>query len=209
MLDMATQKSFQERLTTIRTLKKESLLTDSEKISLSLKDAKPSCFFEYQGSTYFIKEINPYQETSQDYSSKKEYFIYELVCLCLKTGKTMMFEWEYDDELEISMTQDKYSFKDLKDDDGQAIDEDDLDQIADDKDVVVLNNETFQYEDDWAAVYSRNSKEENVYLYEFENDSSTRYLTIEEWQGSGRDQYQIYTSVPVNPADIRLVTKGE
>ncbi len=209
MLDTATQKSFQERFGAIRTLEKAALVSGQQRTQLTIKDVGTNCFFEYLGNTYFIKSLNKYEETSDDFKSKKGYFIHELTCLCLETGQTFNFEWEFDDELEVSMTLDRLSFRNLKDEKGESIDEDDLDQIADDKDVIVINNEKFWYDDDWASVYHRGSKEEKVYMYEFENESRTKFLTIEEWSGSGKDEYQIYTSSPVDPNNISIVSKGD
>ncbi|MBU8850000.1 MAG: DUF4178 domain-containing protein [Desulfobacterales bacterium] len=209
MLDIAAQKSFQERLSAIRTLTKDQLVSGQEKILLTIKDARRNSFFEYLGNTYFIKDLNKYEETSDDFKSKKGYFITELTCLCLETGQTANFEWEFDDELEVSMTLERLSFRNLKDDEGESIDEDDLDQIADDKDVIVINGEKFWYEDDWASLYYRGNREEKVYMYEFENESHTKFLTIEEWSGSGRDEYQIYTSSPVDPDSISIISKGD
>lgn len=209
MLDIATQKSFKERLSAIRTLKKEALVSKQEEGLLTIKDISEHSFFEYLGSTYFVKSLNKYEETSEDFNNKKGYFVYELACLCLETGETSNFEWEYDDELDVSLTLERLSFRNLKDDEGGAIDEDDLDQIVDDKDVIVINNEKFWYEDDWASVYYQGTKEEKVYMYEFENEKGTRFLTIEEWSGSGKDEYQIYTSCPVDPNDIRIISKGD
>ncbi len=209
MLDTATQKSFQERFGAIRTLGKQGLVSTQEKTDLGIKEAYKNAFFDYLGNTYFVKDLNKYEETSEDFKSKKGYFIHELNCLCLETGQMVNFEWEFDDELEISMTLDRLSFRDLKDDEGQAIDEDDLDPIAEQKDVIVINGEKFWYEDDWAAIYYRGTKEEKVYMYEFENENHTRFLTVEEWSGSGKDQYQIYTSSPVAPNAIDIISKGD
>ncbi|MCK5836947.1 MAG: DUF4178 domain-containing protein [Desulfobacula sp.] len=209
MLDMATQKSFQERFSAIRTLKKDHLVTRQKNAVLSIEDAGIHSFFEYLGNTYFVKALNKYEETSDDFKTKKGYFIYELTCLCLETGQSTNFEWEFDDVLEVSMTLERLSFRDLKDDEGAVIDEDDLDQIADDKDGIVINGETFWYEDDWASVYHRGETQEKVYMYEFENENHTRFLTIEEWSGSGREEYQIYTSSPVDPDMIGLISKGD
>ena len=209
MLDIATQKSFKERFTAIRSLKKTQLVSLSQRMSLTIKDARLHSFFEYLGKTWFITDLSKYEETSDDFKSKKGYFIYELTCLCLETGKTVNFEWEFDDELEISMTLDRLSFRNLKDDAGESIDEDDLDQIADDKDVVVINGENFWYEDDWASIYYRGSKEEKVYMYEFENENHTKFLTIEKWSGSGKDEYQIFTSSPVDPNAISIISRGD
>ncbi len=209
MLDIATQKSFQERLRTIRTLKKDHLVSGQKKALLSIKDAGSQSFFEYSGNTYFVKNLNKYEETSDDFKIKKGYFIYELTCLCLETGQIIYFEWEFDDELEVSMTLERFSFRNLKDDAGEGIDEDDLDQIADGKDVIVINGEKFWYEDDWPSVYYRGTKQEKVYMYEFENESRTKFLTIEEWSGSGKEEYQIYTSIPVHPDSINIISKGD
>ncbi|CCK78485.1 DUF4178 domain-containing protein [Desulfobacula toluolica] len=209
MLDIATQRSFQERFDAIRTLDTDQLVSRQEQTSLSIKDVGSQSFFEYSGNTYFVKSLNKYEETSDDFKSKKGYFIHELTCLCLETGDTINFEWEFDDELEVSMTLERMSFRNLKDDEGGVIDEDDLDQIADDKDVIIINGEKFWYEDDWASVYYKENKEEKVYMYEFENQAHTRFLTIEEWQGSGKDEYRIYTSSPVNPNSISIISKGD
>ena len=209
MLDIATQKSFQERLNAIRTLEKDELVSAQEKARLSIKNASIHSFFDYLGNTYFIKSLNKYEETSDDFKNKKGYFITELTCLCLESGQIYNFEWEFDDELEVSLTLERLSFRNLKDDAGESIDEDDLDQIADDKDVIVINNEKFWYEDDWASVYYKGDKEEKVYMYEFENENHTRFLTIEEWSGSGKDEYQIYTSSPVDPNSISVISKGD
>lgn len=209
MLDIATQKSFHERFNAIRTLKKDHLVSGQERVSLTVKDVKKYSFFEYLGSTYFIKDLNKYEETSEDFKHKKGYFITELTCLCLESGQTHHFEWEFDDELEVAITLERFSFRDLKDDEGQPIDEDDLDQIADDKDCIVINSEKFWYEDDWASIYYQGSKEEKVYMYEFENEDHTQFLTIEEWSGSGKDEYQIYTSSPVDPNSISIISKGD
>lgn len=209
MLDTAAQKSFQQRFSSIRTLEKKDLLSPADALALTLKDAGKNAFFDLDGTTYLINDMNRYEEASDDFKTTKGYFIYELTCLNLQSGKTVFFEWEYDDELEIAMTLDRFSFKDLRDDEGQQIDEDDLDQIADDRDVIVIGNETFKYEDDWAAVFQKGNSTENVYMYEFENKDGTKFLTIEEWQGSGRDEYRIYTSVPIHPDNISLISKGE
>ena len=208
MLDAATLKSFQERFHAIRTLDRRDLIPAQEASRLSIRDAGPGAFFTCLNQTWWIREINSYTETSDDFNTLEDYEIHELTCLCLDTGETIYFEWEYDDALEVSMTKERLSFRNLKDDAGESIDEDDLDQIAGDRDCVVLNGQNFWYEDDWAAVFNRGGKQEKVYMYEFENEAGSLFLTIEEWQGSGREEYRIYTSVPVNPDSITLISKG-
>jgi len=210
MLDTATMKSYQERFACIRKLDPDHLVGESESNTLSMMDLKAGSFFTYFSKTYYVKELSKYQECSDDFKKKKEYFIHELTCLCLESGEAVNFEWEYDDALEISQTDERIAFRNLKDDEGQNIDEDDLDQIADDKDAVVFGQEKFWYEDDWASIYLRGNKEENVYMYEFENEGGSKFLSIEEWDsGSGKESYQIYTSLPVEPGNISVLSKGE
>ncbi|OGR10871.1 MAG: DUF4178 domain-containing protein [Desulfobacula sp. GWF2_41_7] len=209
MLDTATQKSFRERFSAIRTLSGQALVTGPGKPALTLKDAGKNSFFDYMGKTYLVKDLSRYEETSDDFKKKKGYFITELTCLCLETGETVYFEWEFDDVLKVCMTLERFSFRNLKDDEGGPIDEDDLDEIADTKDTVVVNGERFFYEDDWASLYARDGKEEKVYMYEFENEGGTLFLTIEEWSSDGREEYRIYTSSPVDPKDMTLISKGE
>ncbi|THB74960.1 MAG: DUF4178 domain-containing protein [Desulfobacteraceae bacterium] len=209
MLDAAVEKSFQERFNAIRTLKTGDLVPKPQQSSLTVKDVRPGGFFTYLDRTYYVKEMAEYEECSDDFSKRKGFTVTELTCLCLESGDTVGFEWEHDDELEVTQTLERFRFRDLTDDAGEAIDEDDLDQIADDSDVIVLKGEKYWYEDDWASIYQKGSKEEKVYMYEFENDSHTRFLTIEEWDsGSGKESYQIYTSHPVEPMSITLISKG-
>jgi hypothetical protein len=126
----------------------------------------------------------------------------------METGAVGHFEWEIDDELEVCITLDQIKFKRLTDEEGQPIDEDDLDQIVEDEDTIVYAGETFDYDDDWAAVYRRNGKEEKVYMYEFVNNRSSLFITIEEWQDGDKEEYRIYISKPVNPLELLLISKG-
>lgn len=208
MIDTAIKKSFDQRFSIIRTLEKNRLILESDEAALTLMDVEKGSFFTCFSNTYYVKEKNQYQETSEDYKTRQDNFIIELTCLCLETGQIVYFEWEFDDELKISMALEQTSFRHIKDEEGQPVDEDDLDQIADDRDVIVHEGEKFWYEDDWAALYQREGKEEKVYMYEFENEASTLFLTIEEWPGSGRDEYKIYRSKPVDPGQITIISKG-
>lgn len=209
MLDPATSKSFEEKFDAIRSLKPENIVSDKEKNSLTIMDIKENAFFLFNKKTYFVKQCCPYRETSEDFSKKLDYTVTELNCLCLETGDNVNFEWEYDDELEVSFTNERLTFKRFTDDEGKAIDADDLDQIVDDSDLIMLDKEKFWYEDDWPALYICKGKEESVYMYEFENESHTKFITIEEWGANKkRQEYQIFLSKPANPKDITVLTKG-
>ncbi len=208
MIPVSEQKSFEQRFSIIRTLASDNILSKEEQARLTIMDAGVGDFFTCFGSTYIIQEINKYQEASEDYSKLKDYFVTELTCLCLETGAVGHFEWEIDDELEVCVTLEQIKFKRLTDEEGQPIDEDDLDQIVEDEDTIVYAGETFDYDDDWAAVYRRNGKEEKVYMYEFVNNRSSLFITIEEWQDGDKEEYRIYISKPVNPLELVLISKG-
>ncbi len=208
MIPVSEQKSFEQRFSIIHTLAPDNMFSKEEQVRLTIRDAGVGDFFTCFGSTYIIQEINKYQEASEDYSKLKDYFVTELTCLCLETGAVGHFEWEIDDELEVCVTLEQIKFKRLTDEEGQPIDEDDLDQIVEDEDTIVYAGETFDYDDDWAAVYRRNGKEEKVYMYEFVNNRSSLFITIEEWQDGDKEEYRIYISKPVNPLELVLISKG-
>ncbi len=209
MLDPAASKSFEERFETIRRLNPEQIVGNKEKNSLTIMDIKEGGFFLFDNKTFFIRQICPYHETSEDFSKKLDYTIFEVNCLCLETGENVNFEWEYDDELEVSCTLKRLSFKSLTDENGEAVDADDLDQIVDDNDLIMFENEKFWYEDDWPGLYICKKREEKVYMYEFENEKHSKSITIEEWStGRKKPEYQIFLSRPANPKDITVLTRG-
>ncbi len=208
MLDPASSKSFQERFDAIRSLNPDNIVDKKEKNSLTIMDINEHAFFTFNNKTFFVKKICPYKEASEDFSKKLDYTVTELNCLCLETGDNVNFEWEYDDELEISFSTQRLSFKNLTDEAGEAIDSDDLDQIVDDSDLVMFEKEKFWYEDDWPAFYICKEKEEAVYMYEFENSNHTKFITIEEWGTNlKRQEYQLFLSKPANPKDITVLTR--
>lgn len=209
MLSVSEQKSFDQRFFLIRALTPDKVLSKEEQSRLTIMDAGVGACFTCFDNTYIVQEINTYQEASDNYSKLKDYFVTELTCLCLETGAVGHFEWEFDDELEVCITLDQTKFKRLTDDEGQPIDEDDLDQIVDDEDSIVYAGETYDYDDDWAAVYRRNGREERVYMYEFVNNRSALFITIEEWQDGDKEEYRIYISRPVDPAEVTLIIRGE
>ena len=208
MINPADKKSFDQRFFLIRTLDRDRLVSESEQTDLTIMDTEKGSFFSLFEDTYYVKEKNQYQEMSEDFSRSLDYTVTELTCLCMETGHIGHIEWEYDDELEVSITLDQTNFKRLTDDEGQPIDEDDLGQIVEDEDTIVYAGETFHYDDDWAAVYTREGKEERVYLYEFINEPGTLTITIEEWTGDGKDEYKIYIAKKVIPGEVTILSRG-
>ena len=50
----------------------------------------------------------------------------------------------------------------------------------------------------------------SVVMYEFENDSGTKYITVEEWApATKKPEYRVFLSRPVKPSKIRIITCGE
>ena len=211
-LDVATMRSYDERFNAIRQLTPNMLIPEQEQYKGTIKDLKEKGVFRYQGKTYAVLKIGWYNETDEQFSKKKKFITYELNCLCLDTGEKVDIEWEEEDGVQVSITTQRMSFRELTDDAGEAIDEDDLDQIVDDGDSIMFRGEKFSVDDDWASLYFREEDEEDpekVYMYEFMNESNTKGITIEEWDsGSGKEEYQIYESVPADPDDFVIFAKG-
>ena len=212
MFDPAILDSFQYRLEKIRKIRPEDLVLQKDRDRLTVMDLKPDGFFELEGRHYSVSGICTYEETTEDYARKLDYTVTEMVCLEMETGKTVNVEFEFDDELEVTVSMDRISFSDLADEAGEAgeaVDSDDLDQIVKDQDVLVFGSEKFRYEDDWAAVYNCRGKAEKVMMYEFENDSGTKYITVEEWEpDKNKPEYRIFLSRPVSISKIRIITRG-
>ncbi|MCG8567423.1 MAG: DUF4178 domain-containing protein [Desulfobacterales bacterium] len=209
MLDTPTQKSFDQRFTMVRSLKPEDIIPLEEQAQFTLMDARRHSFFSFLKENFFIREVAKYHETSSDFKKTTGFSTTELTCTCLETGQTIHFEYEHDDKLEVSVTLWQIKFRDLFDEEGLNIDEDDLDQIAEDKDVIIYKGEKYWYDDDWAALYEATDRAENVFVYEFENENGNSTITIEEWQGEGRDEYRLYVSKPVDALEFTLLSKGE
>lgn len=208
MITTADKKSFEKRFSLIRKLDKARMTSEEEQVNLTLMDADEGTFFTLFNDTYYVLEKGRYEEMSEDFKTPQDYTVTELTCLCLETGHTGHFEWEFDDELEVSITLDQTDFRRIFDEEGQPVDEDDLDQIVSDGDAIVYAGEKFLYDDDWAALYRRNTgKTEAVYMYEFKNDSTTMSITIEEWTGSSRDAYRIYISKAIIPDEITILCR--
>jgi hypothetical protein len=209
MLDPETLKSFEERFNAIRSLNQENIVPKKRQNTLTIMDIKEGGFFILKDKTYFVKQACPYQEASEDFAKELDYTLYELNCLCLENGNNVNFEWEFDDDLEVSITTQRLTFKDLSDEEDQSVDAEDIDQIVDDEDLVIFNKEKFWYEDDWPAFYACRGKKEAVYIYEFENENHTKFLTIEEWGPDKKKQeYQLFLSEPVNPKAITILSRG-
>jgi hypothetical protein len=209
-LDAAAQRSFAERFDAIRSLSPETLIPPEDRWKASVKDLALGDFLVFDNKTWIIRQIGIYYEFSDDFKKKKKYHWTELRMFAIETGEVKQIEWEFDDELEIVITSEKLDFPQLKDDEGERIDEDDLDEIADNKWSILYNGTEFAYSDDYGAKYYPDCKSkasDNLYLYDFLSQDK-QMITIEEWDsGSGDETYEIYTSRIAAESEFEILTK--
>jgi hypothetical protein len=214
LLDGATMRSYAKRFDAIRQLPPDMLIPEGDRWKHTIKDLKEGGFIRYGGRTYLVVQVGRYDEVKDDdtFSKKTGFKAFEHKLFCIDTGELANIEWEEDDKLEISITTGEVSFRELRDDGNEAIDEDDLDQIVEDEDSIFFRGREFAYDDDWASVYytGKGRKGENVFMYEFvAEDGSGDCLTIEEWgSGSDKEEYQIFTSRLAGENEIEILCLG-
>ena len=215
LLDGATMRSYAKRFDAIRQLSPDRLVTEGDRWKHTIKDFKEGGFLRYDGHTHLALQVARYDEVKDDdtFTKKTGFKTSEYKLFCIDTGETTYIEWEEDDKLEIFVTTGEVTFRELRDDGNEAIDEDDLDQIVDDEDSIFFKGREFRYDDDWASVYyvGKGRKGENVFMYEFvAGDASGDCLTIEEWaSGSGKEEYQIFTSRSAGENEIEILCPGK
>jgi hypothetical protein len=195
----------QNRLAVIRSMPMP--IPKSQRHTLSIKDVAAGGFLKFSGKIWKVEEVSRYDEYNEKSKKLTGDTTFELRLFCLETGETGWLEWSEDDEVEIYFTTKEIHFRDLKDENNDGIDEDDLEQIVSDEDSIYYQGAEFEYDDDWPSFYHRGcgEKSESVYMYEFWAESGTS-ITIEEWIG---DEYHIFLSAQVNARDIEiLVTSG-
>ncbi len=210
-LDAAAKRSFAERFDAIRRLSPDSLIPDEERWKASIMDLGLGDFLVFDDKTWVIRQIGIYYEFSDDFKKKKKYHWTELRMFAIETGEVKHIEWEIDDELEIVITSEKLDFSRLKDDEDEEIDEDDLDEIAENKWSIMYNGTEYAYSDDYGAKYYPDGKSkagDKLYLYDFLSRDK-QMITIEEWDsGSGDETYEIYTSRVASESEFEILTKG-
>lgn len=209
----ATMAAHRARLDRIRSIDASRVVPERMRHRHTIKDVLKGGVIRLEGATYVVAGISTYVETNESFSKERDSKWYELRLIDLATGEVVWVEWEEDDELVISRTARSLSFRDLSDDGGVNIDEDDLDQIVDDKDSVYLGGREYEYEDDYAARYLRNGegrdvKGDKVYFYDFISGAG-EMLTIEEWK-DGKDDYsyELFLSRQIAANSITIIALG-
>jgi hypothetical protein len=206
-VDFAFQKSVQERLDTIRLLTRDVRVPSSERFKYSIKDLKHLGFVRLNGDVCYAKQGGRYDEWDENYKVRKAYSAHEFRLLNLRTGRTVLLEWEEEDETISAVTSvNKLKWSDLTDEAGESIDEDDLEEMGS-GDGIKYKGKVFWYDDDWAAMYAPFNKQtsERAWIYEFQADDG-QMLTIEEWGGGEKSSdYEIWHCLSIDPNAIEII----
>ena len=163
-----------------------------------IEDLKPGGYFRLRGIVYNVEAVSEYRE-------KKERW-YELECLSIQRGETVYFEWERDDEVEISLNGAQISLVDLD------VTPDQVEEMSNrERGSIEYRSQTFHYDDDYGATYHRDGQtdSEKVYFYDFETQDEKWCLSVEEW-GSEQDgyEYQAYVSESVSADEVEVLVVG-
>ncbi len=200
--------SFRERIDRIRSIDPSRVIPVVERHRHSIKDLSAGAVMSHEGKVYLVRGVSVYTETNDDFSKEKDCSWYELTLINVTTGEQAFIEWEEDDDVVIYLTRRALSFRDLRDENGERIDEDDLDQIVDDEDSVFYEGKEFEYDDDYAAHYRRGTsagrekKGDKAYFYEFLGPKGDA-ITIEEWKDGKNDySYELFFSTKVKALTI-------
>lgn len=204
-LSPAEQRGLDARLAAIRSM--PAPIPASERYKHTIETVEAGGFFRLEGLTYRVQGRHAYRDGDGPNASEW----WELELLCLQNGETAYLEWEKDDRIEASMSLKTLSWKDLRDEDGEKVDEDDLEKIVEEEDSLVYQKTTFEYDDDSQARFFRDGEEgegEPVWIVDFEAKDGTT-LTIEEWGGEdgGDWEYDLSLSRRIDPDDIGVLVE--
>ena len=198
-----------ERIEAIRQLEP---LAPLERNKLQIEDLKAGGFLKVKGITFQVKSLGYYLDVKwKDFSHRKsEYWVTELELLNLHNGEIKYFEWERDDELELSLTEELVKIRDIKFS-GNPLSHSHLATIADQEEgTVSFKGVNFHYveDDTWAGRYSKNKRKDGAPMraYEFEGDNGT-FLTVEAWHEDDgeRPDREAFLSRPLRVSDIEIL----
>jgi Holliday junction resolvase len=215
MLDQAERSRFDARFAALFSVNPEAVVPSAERHALSITKVGVGGVIRIASEVFVVQKTATYTETDAKFKVAKDYQVTELVLFSLKTGETRYIEWSVDDEVEISFTERKLGRSDLGRftyDDGEAIDLDDMDEIAENEWEVVLNGKTYDYDDDWPARYvASDGRKSCVYFYEF-GTSEMGWLTVEAWSNDGKEagewEYEVFVSRNLAAASVEIISLG-
>ncbi len=201
----------------IRGFNPATMVASSARHKHTIKDVREGGFIRFGGKTFRVDGISTYVEMTDGFKRDKAFSWQELTLFCLENGQTSYLEWEEDDKIKIHLTVANLSFRDLRDDEDGAIDEDDLDALCDDGEAIFCKGFRFDYDDDYAARYVRGGRGrekkkgskayDKVYFYEFALSGGDS-ITIEEWTDGEDEDYEVFLSRPLQPSEIEIISLG-
>ena len=208
-MDNAVRRRIDSQFAAARSLNPEKVIPVNERYKYTVEDVGLGDFLRMDNKTYVVREIGLYHETDEGFKRKTGDKWTELKLFCIEDGQAKHIEWEKDDEVEAHVTEMALDFAQIKDDRGDDLDEDDLDDLAEEEDTIFLKNIAFEYDDDYAALYEKEGQTpEKVYFYDFLSKDK-KCITIEEWgSGGGKEEYQLFLSRQINPDSIEVVAKS-
>ena len=198
-----------ERIDAIRQLEP---VAPMERKKLNIEDLQIGGFLKIEGSAFQVKSLGYYLDVKwKNFSVRKsEYWVTELELFNLHNGEIKYFEWERDDELELSITEELVKLRDIKYS-GKSLTHAHLDSIADNEEGTVLCkgvNYHYVEDDTWAGRYSKDKRKDGAPMraYEFEGDNGT-FLTVEAWHEDDdeRPDREAFLSRSVSVRDIEIL----
>jgi hypothetical protein len=212
MLDTGERQRFDLRLAEIRKINAASIISSGNRAPYSIKDVGIGGILRFENKTYRIVATSVYRETDDRFQREKQFITTELTLFCLETGGTHYIEWSIDDVLEICFTTRELSAKELCYDNHEKVSLDDIDEMAEEEEILLLDGATYSYDDDWSAKWrSSDGRSSCVFMVDF--GSNRGWITIEAWSEDGDENgdwdYQAFHSIDVAPSSIEIISLGE
>jgi hypothetical protein len=211
MLDTGERQRFDLRLAEIRKIKPADIISPGSRAQSSIKDVGLGGVIRLDRKTFRVVATSTYRETDDSFRREKQYLVTELTLFCLETGETHFIEWAIDDTLEICFTTRELSAKELCYDNKERVSLDDIDEMAEEEEILVLDGATYNYDDDWSAKWrASDGRSSCVFMVDFK--SNRGWITIESWSDDGSEDgdwdYQAFHSVDIAPTSIEVVAPG-
>ena len=166
-----------------------------ERYRHGIQDLATGSYLRCKGQLYQVVGISEYREKNEKWA--------ELECFSLTSGETTTFEWEQDDEIEISINGPGMSLAEV------GVSADQVEEMSDEEEgKISFDGRTYHYDDDYGATYFRggSSEGEKVYFYDFETKDEKFCLSVEEWgDESAGYEYKAFVSEYLEPDAIEVV----
>lgn len=194
-----------------RKLEAAELIPEDQRFQYSPLDLRLGGFVRFEDRVWRVEERSSYQWASEDYSEYFEEPWYELKLVAVEDGEVLWLELEEDDRLQAWLT--RGGSRDLQQvrAQGTPLTPDRLETVLWEEYPVSLDGQTFEYSDDYPAVFRRDTEEgkkERAYIYEYEG-SDGQALTIEEWlvRGGEASEWHVWVSETVDPGRFEILAQ--